>query len=199
MIQCYTLQEGIDFLEKRKEEYIKNKRQKKLSEQELIEGTQAEIEFLEMIWYLSETHPIYISDAVEDEGEHWDIAIGNMLYDVKSNCSIEPYKIYTMWVELVTRMGKIGSLYGKANFLVFRYNDPYHFIVCSRKKVLEHLEGQRCLHLKRVTNPKEAYDPYIPYGRAWHDEKIVRVPIKILEGLEMSRVIKRESTSEENP
>lgn len=179
-----TLQEGLDFLDWKFEKCRESKQRAGLPEKELKEGLKAEKEFLKYVWPLSKKRNIYISDLDEDESEHWDIAIGKMLYDVKSNCSI-PFGRKTMWVELITRMGKKGSLYGIAHYLVFRYSDPYHFLVCKRQEVYELLRDNNGLR----TNKTEDHSIYEPYGRPQYKEVIVRVPIKDLANLNGSREI----------
>lgn len=195
MIVCETLEEAIEEI-KKKEETLRNKDWGHVlynTDKELVEGISSEIEFAKIIWGRKKNGDIlFIADDDEDEKEHWDMGIkrkGNsILFDVKSNHS---FKFKTMWAEILNKAGGDGHIVGgKADYIAFRfYEDPFHFLVCKRIEIYQHLEIKNVLGKIRTTDKDASKKPYIPYGRASTEESIVRIPVDVLREFDSTKEI----------
>ena len=144
-------------------------------------GRIGEKELARVIWALyGGRYRIVASTIDEDSRDHWDIGVINgsnkYLFDCKNNID----GLDMTWIEFLNVRGRMGSIFGKADFLAFK-TDILEFLICRRLEIIELIE-RKCgdvLNIDPVTiKPNRPYVPYtrgVAYGSP---DLIVRVPIK---------------------
>lgn len=123
-------------------------------------GKAAEQEFAKFI-----PNPVFATDE-QDINEHWDVATpSGIKYDVKSMKRYrrsDPHPTDRLhYVELRNVHGKLGWLYGKADYIVFETRSWW--ICVNRAKLAEFIEG--VIWGEETTEKPEPYKLYRREGR----------------------------------
>jgi hypothetical protein len=150
----------------------------------LSDGKLKEKEFLELV--TKPTHKVVLPTTNEDINEHWDLSIDGVKFDVtglkkvkRSDDNLDP-EIH--WVELENVHGKLGWLYGKADYIAFETNNSW-LIVC-RLSLIKLIDDNLKL---MITAEPEIYKMYRRWGRY---DVLTIVPTNDLRKIKTKEILK---------
>lgn len=150
-------------------------------------GESAEFQFRKIL--ISQAR-VFRAATLDEQFEHIDFIVDNAdgskaKYEVKAqkkiNRSDANFSNNTVWVEFKNVAGKLGWLYGQADFIVFeREND---FMLVYRKTLAAFCE-KHCDINNLVSTPSEAL--YKAYQRAGRKDLISIIPAKEVENISLA-------------
>lgn len=116
--------------------------------------------------FASHFNDVIYSTTIQDMTEHWDVMINGLKYDVKgmkkiNRSDIEPNEMYH-YLELLNVNGKLGWVYGKADFIAFETKQ--YWVIVSLSKLQEFIANN--VNKTYVQNASDSlYCLYKRYGR----------------------------------